>query len=107
MAKTARDVVTLALHSLNDQQALGMDADDQLALYNRALNTLFRQRPDLFVGALTAAPTPAPTLDAATPYDDEFVEIHAHLMVAEQKLVDDEEENQGKAGTFAKRAAGP
>jgi len=107
MAKTVGDVVELALHSLNDQLGHGLNPDDQIALYNRALRTFRRTRPDAFVGALTAAPTEATQLEDAVPYDDELIELHAHLMVVEQRLTQDEEANLAKAEVFSKRASGP
>lgn len=96
-------VCNLFLRKMNDPTANAFNADNQIDLYNETLLKLWRDRPEIFVGALTAPPTEK-TVAATLPYEEQFGPLHADMMVAEAKRIPDEEENESKAERADARA---
>jgi hypothetical protein len=104
MAKTANDVIVLAQQSINDPLGTRFTPTLYLRACNRALERLFTERPDLFVGSLAAAPTPLATIGSTVPYEDQFAQLHADMLVADLEFVGDEEANGARGKVFDDRA---
>lgn len=107
MAYTPTDVIAMARQSINDPLGRRFSSADALKLFNRTLVRLFTERPDLFVntnaGTATVTAPAALGLNSSLPYDDEWAQLHADMLVAEMETVPDDEMSQARSQAFDAR----
>lgn len=107
MAYLVSDVIALARASVNDQLARRFNATDALAIYNRTLNRLYSERPDIFVstaaGNSLVTPPGDKTLGNNVPYEDQFAQLHADMIVSEMETIPDDEVSNARQQLFDAR----
>lgn len=108
MAYLVSDVIALARASINDPLSKRFSPSDAVAIYNRTLNRLYVERPDIFVStaagnSLATSPgdKAGPT---AVPYEDQFAQLHADMIVAEMETVPDDEISNARQQLFDARS---
>lgn len=90
MSVTMRDVVGSARETLNDEDA---DRYSDPTLFDHAveaLDELYIQRPDLFIGQLSSYDGSSLTLDNDFPIDPRYRRAVADYVIARAEMKDDE-----------------
>jgi len=104
---TYADVALIVRDVLGDTAPSEMDRrmpDAELRRYmGSAMQTLFRNRQDLWVGRYTQVPAISPALTDDFPLPDMFVQSVADLAIALASSKDDESVNEGRVTVFGEK----
>lgn len=92
-------VLDSARKPLNDAAKTRWPDADLLEYANEAVKILWRERPDLFFGSLSALPTDK-TVSEAFPIGEEYLSAVRDYVVARAETRDDEEALQARAALF-------